>query len=336
MAKNPNWTEKELDILIKNYNHLRMKDLCKLFFNRTPESIKIKANRIGLSRDFYNYWSEEEDSLLLEFYNKASIEEISNKLHRSKQSIKSRATFLKITNPKTKEDVLDFTIIDTEEKAYCLGFIAADGCLSRYKEENNYNLRIKLSIKDESHLINLCNIISPKSKIRYLEQKGLKYIEFYITHPNLKFLCLHNIYPRKTWNPKPPSALKYHLIPHYIRGYFDGDGHIGVINNNYKKLNCTIITKHNPGININPILMFIKDVFIELFYNCSVSLTTNNKVDRLVISGRNAFYFVNWIYKNSNLYLFRKYDIAKNYFMEVSDIENYFNNRRRYDNKTNC
>lgn len=49
MAKSPNWTKEELDILIENYPKLgRCKELQELFPNRTMEGITLKASRIGL------------------------------------------------------------------------------------------------------------------------------------------------------------------------------------------------------------------------------------------------------------------------------------------------
>ena len=38
-----------------------------------------------------------------------------------------------------------FETIDTEEKAYWLGFIAADGCISKASEYNSYRLSINIS-----------------------------------------------------------------------------------------------------------------------------------------------------------------------------------------------
>ena len=43
-----------------------------------------------------------------------------------------------------------FDEIDTEEKAYWLGFIAADGCV--YKNSNAWRLQINLKSSDKHHL----------------------------------------------------------------------------------------------------------------------------------------------------------------------------------------
>lgn len=49
MAKSPNWTKEEIDVLTSNYPLLgRCKELQDLFPTRTMEGISLKANRIGL------------------------------------------------------------------------------------------------------------------------------------------------------------------------------------------------------------------------------------------------------------------------------------------------
>jgi len=44
-----------------------------------------------------------------------------------------------------------FSTIDTEEKAYWLGFLVADGCITAHKNGSRY-IKLSLSIKDKKHL----------------------------------------------------------------------------------------------------------------------------------------------------------------------------------------
>lgn len=55
-----------------------------------------------------------------------------------------------------------FEQIDNEEKAYWLGFIAADGCVSL---RDGYKLRIKLQYKDRGHLEKLLSALDADYKI---------------------------------------------------------------------------------------------------------------------------------------------------------------------------
>jgi hypothetical protein len=45
-----------------------------------------------------------------------------------------------------------FNVIDTEEKAYWLGFLAADGCIRKNKK-NSHQLVLKLSVRDMGHVV---------------------------------------------------------------------------------------------------------------------------------------------------------------------------------------
>jgi hypothetical protein len=128
-----------------------------------------------------------------------------------------------------------FDIINNEEKAYILGFITADGC--------NYGdgkVKIDLSIDDLDILIKIRDCIGVENDILTYEQ------------PDKIFNG--KAYPSKTqkrlniWNKNICEQLidkgcvkdksKYLMFPnedkvpkelyrHYVRGYFDGNGHLG-------------------------------------------------------------------------------------------------------------
>ena len=65
--------------------------------------------------------------------------------------------------PKSKKDnIYVFDSINTEEKAYWLGFLYADGCI--FKHGNSYKLQLALSSKDEDHVIKFTNFIGRNTK----------------------------------------------------------------------------------------------------------------------------------------------------------------------------
>ena len=45
-----------------------------------------------------------------------------------------------------------FEVIDSEDKAYWLGFISADGCVAKSSKYNSYRLQIAISSIDSDHL----------------------------------------------------------------------------------------------------------------------------------------------------------------------------------------
>lgn len=116
-----------------------------------------------------------------------------------------------------------FNTIDTEEKAYWLGFITADG----YVNESRHFLNIKLQAGDEAHLYKFkqflgCIEIPIKDDIG-----GSGQIVKSIT-VNSRTLVndLINLGVRqgKSGNEHICNKVPDNLIPHYIRGLIDGDG----------------------------------------------------------------------------------------------------------------
>ena len=117
-----------------------------------------------------------------------------------------------------------FSKIDTDIKAYFLGFIAADGNIRK----DFLKMRIELNIQDYSHLEKFRKSIQGENPI--VESIRPKNHSCYID-VNCKDFCLAlnnlGITPKKSLTLK----IDFSLIPkelrnHFIRGYFDGDGSI--------------------------------------------------------------------------------------------------------------
>lgn len=118
-----------------------------------------------------------------------------------------------------------FDTIDTEEKAYWLGFIAADGCI---KNSQNWPLSVALAARDcehlnklrvalrSDHVINIEDVITNFGAFRRCSLRicGLGLC---------KGLMSHGVVPRKSLIISPPPISRV-LMRHYWRGYFDGNG----------------------------------------------------------------------------------------------------------------
>lgn len=121
-----------------------------------------------------------------------------------------------------------FENIDSPNKAYWLGFIAADGWVS--SDENNPVMSIGLSIKDLNHLEKFKNDLKSTGKITQScslhKITGKYYATCAFSVRRLKFwndLIKHGIIPNKSKELNFPN-ISDDLLKHYIRGYFDGDG----------------------------------------------------------------------------------------------------------------
>lgn len=127
-----------------------------------------------------------------------------------------------------------FNSIDTEYKAYILGFIYADGCL-RVTSPNREN-QVVVSIQEEDGYIlekllkdtnnNTTNIRNPPSYIKkgWKKQLGASISSDKIFDKLVELGC----YPNKTVIGMKFPSIDSSLIHHFIRGFFDGDGCINI------------------------------------------------------------------------------------------------------------
>ncbi len=199
-----------------------------------------------------------------------------------------------------------FDIIDTEDKAYFLGLLYADGCNCT----NNNCIEISLQEEDKS-ILDTFNITIGSNKPLYFKQIKVKnpkrknqykleIVSKYMSQKLLELGCI----PKKSLTLKFPdeNQVPHYLLQHFIRGYFDGDGHIGIYN---KRIYFNIVSTIH-------FCIHLKDV-IEKQLNiiCKINNVKSNTITkRLVITGNmNIKNFLDWLYKDATVYLDRKYNL---------------------------
>jgi len=193
-----------------------------------------------------------------------------------------------------------FDKIDTEEKAYWLGFIYADGYIS--KRDNNFELT--LGLKDVEHLKKFAKFMSYESNVKTDSYR----CRFSVTNKHLKsMLVLLGVTPQKSLTLKFPNSdqVPVEFLNHFIRGYFDGDGSVMICGAKKNKLKTNLIGTKK----------FLKKVL----FICKIS----KKLSHDKRHNMNVFYFdlaiakskklLKYIYKNSTIFLERKFNIYKNY-----------------------
>lgn len=193
-----------------------------------------------------------------------------------------------------------FDAIDTEEKAYILGFLYADG----YNCEKRGQVNVTLHERDEDILIKMNSLISPDRPLYKI--KTDKAIHKRMTF-NSKKMCQRlselGCHQAKSLTIKFPTnkQVPRHLIRHFVRGYFDGDGYLGI-----KWKTVSYVCK--PSIIASTsfcqaIHSLLKEMKIDN------SLRLKDKVCYVEISNTHSgLRFLEWIYKNSKIYMNRKYD----------------------------
>jgi hypothetical protein len=117
-----------------------------------------------------------------------------------------------------KHDETFFDVIDTEEKAYWIGFIMADGHVEHPDNTDLYVLHLGLKLSDRGHITKL------KASLKSSHSKGL-----------CKALIRHGVVPRKSYEELVPPQMPNELLRHFWRGYFDGDGSLCIANNGKRK-----------------------------------------------------------------------------------------------------
>lgn len=130
---------------------------------------------------------------------------------------KGRFCSVKCSTRKYEVNERYFDVIDSAEKAYWLGFLFADG----YNSEKE--LVINLAVKDEAHLHSFKKVLDAGNPVYLVKEKkvSLRISSKYMCQVLSKLNCVRN----KTFTLQPPN-LASNMIPHFVRGFFDGDGYI--------------------------------------------------------------------------------------------------------------
>lgn len=191
------------------------------------------------------------------------------------------------SNPNTRYINLNdnfFNEVDTEAKAYLLGWIASDGTI------NSSGFTIAIHEKDILTLEELKNIICKETIIKN-KDTNLKY--FSINSKTIaNDLCrILNINPGKKshsicWPDLKDDSLKWA----FLRGYFDGDGYVSYVDSS-KSPECGIASSSDN---------FRQSIIDFCKIPCSSSGINLNWY------GNNALDFMDKIYENSKYYLSRK------------------------------
>lgn len=199
-----------------------------------------------------------------------------------------------------------FKVIDTEEKAYWLGFIYADGYIvNGIKGKNNDSLGITLSNKDKEHIEKFKKSIDSNHPIRIYKSKYVSNSARIIIQDEelVADLIELGVLRNKSLILKFPTTdvVDKSLIYHFIRGYFDGDG-------SFKKKGQKL---NGYDFSVLGTIEFLTELRTYLgvdneIRKCNKNNDSNNY--HLTFGGNQKVKQVaNMLYGNANIYLDRKY-----------------------------
>jgi LAGLIDADG DNA endonuclease family protein len=199
-----------------------------------------------------------------------------------------------------------FDNIDTESKAYILGFLYADG----YNNYNNYEITINISSKDEILLKRILSEMKSNIPIKYTKvNNGVKEFEYSkVSIGNKKISTRLNelgCVQAKSHILIFPNWLNPLLYHHFIRGYFDGDGSIMISKKIPSNMNFSITGS-------KLLLTGIQDILVKQLNFNKIKIYPASKsketIGVIIYSGRNNLKtFRDWIYNDATIYLDRKY-----------------------------
>lgn len=239
---------------------------------------------------------------------KYSSRELGEKYSLSKSTILSvlkrnniEAKNRRLVNTELKTDY--FKTIDTEHKAYFLGFIFADGCIS------NNELFIDINEKDIDILIAFRDEINSQAKIS-TRIKGKSSMSR-IAIKNKEFtdnLSQYGIIENKT---KRTMHLPYEKIPkplwrHFLRGLIDGDGWITKTKEEYYHIGY--VTQYSST--AMDFVYMMNELIEEKWRNKIIN--RDKKYSVVQIQKYNQVrQLATVLYMNSNIHLSRKFQMAQ-------------------------
>jgi intein-encoded DNA endonuclease-like protein len=231
---------------------------------------------------------------------RVSRETIARVLRKHNTQRRSRSEEL----TKYSENSHYFHEIDAPDKAYWLGFIAADGCVVL---GSSHHLTIGLHARDFQHLVKFKESIQSDRPVKlYTPEKSCVRAVICVNNETMVAdLMCWGVVPRKSNIVTFPENLPMRFYRDYIRGYVDGDG-------------CITLSKGHLSFDLcgsESMMKSIQGILVKECYLKSTKIST--------YKGKKLFHFsyggnwqvpriIHYLYHDATMYLDRK---AKYYFM---------------------
>ena len=194
-----------------------------------------------------------------------------------------------------------------KDSAYILGYILGDGCIrSKHKNDNYY---LNISSKDYHILLDILKVFkSPENKIsKSFNKTGSYWYSIDIRdEPIIQDLLALGIRPRKSKEGCTLRDIPITYYPHFIRGLFDSDGCVRLLNKSKKATLQVSICGHSS---------YLLQVYTNLLnqFDCKFderpTLSHLNFYKQTVI-----FDLYHYLYNDATLFLSRKKRIFDEYF----------------------
>lgn len=207
-----------------------------------------------------------------------------------------------------------FDYIDTEEKAYWLGFIYADGNISKSEyirkdgsiKKGNYRFEVSLKSEDITHLEKLAKALNVNKPILISKTNNTRHnrCRLYFSNKHLwEVLNNYGCTPNKSLTLKFPDDNIFankDLIRHFIRGYIDGDGSLRYLDKEHKQMGISILGTEHFLVNLQRHLPLEKANKVYSREGLNIYMLDYNR--------SRGYYVARYLYENCNIYLDRKFE----------------------------
>jgi intein/homing endonuclease len=296
----------------ENYTIMTQKELAKaLGENVTASDIQYWLRKNNLWKEKYMF-TDESIKFMIDNYKTMTYKEIAKHIGLTERQVKGKLNNMGYTKLREFNKGY-FHEIDSELKAYLLGFIFADGWVTHNTKQRNYEFGMELQSRDRCilealnnelggvHIISHSNptqrvICGRLTNIGHMDRLRVYSREF------VEDLISHGIVPNKTHDCRIPSFPKEFFFD-FLRGYIDGDGCYSCKKNHiYMSLTCSS----------EDVLKWVQDVLKTYNITTSVYKEKEYKYKLYCTSYESMKSLINCMYhKDCTLYLTRKYDKIK-------------------------
>ena len=318
------------EIIEQYYSGKTLEDLIEIYSSKWSHIYDVVA--VSFERKYDNLSKLQKKQIIKMYNDGLSTTQIGEKLkvhHKLVADVLQKNGIKRTGNGQRKYNLNEhyFDKIDTPNKAYILGLFYADG----YNSLDKQTVRLQLQYTDKDILESIRKELDSEKPLKFIKcsdkvasngfiSKDMYQLEFYG-----KYICRTleklGMVQNKSLVLTFPEHLDKNLYSHFIRGYFDGDGSLCVHRNKngkYQSLltitstekfckQCLEILRNEVGVGGG-----IYDASSHNGITKVISISGFVQLDKLL----------NWLYKDADLYIKRKYDIYNSQFMSAKYINN--------------
>ena len=301
------FAEEDIEFLKANYQSMTIEEIASAL-EKTYSCVFSQARKIGLSKTGCknNKWSDEEISFIKEHYQDMTTNEIAEYLNRTPKAVHVKKSRLGLKNdPIYSYDRNKFEKILTEDDAYWLGFLYADGYVCH--SNNSWWYGVELQYRDIGHLKKLNKYMNGNMHIDTFYHKSptseniCKMCKIMYCSKQL-FLNLANcgcMQRKSKVITMPFGVVPEQLIRHFIRGYFDGDGSCGIYRRSERKYIKYPRAKITCGSHdfVNQLKEYLNNINIR----CGIVTSKEGNYDIFFSGKDNVVNFLKYMYNESNI-----------------------------------